>query len=265
MKLKLENNDIIPRVPGIYCLTNKINNKSYIGKSNNLRERIGIHRNSSRRKKNDCYIKRAIRKYGWENFDVFILHTQDKYNNGELLEIETNLIKTINTLVPNGYNILESSTGCNGYHHTAEAKEKIKNSSSGRRHTDEAKRLLSLSHIGSKNPMYGKQMSEETKLRISKSSSGEKNHFFGKTHSEETKRKMREMRAKQDCSKYKLPVRQIDIATGNELKIWTSAPEASMALNGKRTSAIPSVCRKTPDKRGYFVKSALGFKWEYVK
>ena len=254
----------IPKISGIYKLTNKINNKSYIGKSNNLRERIGIHRNSAQRLKNDCYIKRAIIKYGWKNFDVSILHVSDIYDNEKLLKTEAEFIKELNTLVPNGYNVLASSTDCSGYHHTEEAKEKIRISSLGRKHTNKTKQILSISHMGLKNPMYGKRVSEQTRKQISESLMGNNNHFFGKKHSQETKRKMKETRAKQDCSQLKYPVRQIDILTNNEIKIWSSASEASIALCGKKLSAIPQVCRGMPDKHGYFTKSALGFKWEYV-
>ena len=255
----------IPKIPGIYKLTNKINNKSYIGKSNNLRERIGIHRNSVRRLKNDCYIKRAIIKYGWEKFDVSILNTQKTYNNEKLLKTESIFIKKLNTLIPNGYNILESSTGCSGYHHTDVEKQKIRESSLGRKHTEKTKKILSISHLGSKNPMFGKKVSNEIKRKISESLIGEKNHFYGKHHSEETKKKMKKLRAKQDCSHYKYTVKQIDLTTGNEIKVWPSASEASMVLCGKKISAIPQVCRGKPDKRGYITTSALGFGWEYIK
>jgi group I intron endonuclease len=254
----------IPRKPGIYKLTNKINNKSYVGKSNNLRERISIHKNSSRRLKNDCYVKRAIIKHGWENFDVSILHIQEPYDNEKLLKTEAEFIKELKTLVPNGYNILASSIDCSGYHHTDAAKLKIGLASAGRRHTEKTKKMLSFSHLGSKNPMYGKTISDEIRKTLSLSFRGEQNPFFGKTHSEETREKMKKSRLRQDCSCYKISVRQLDIITGGEIKMWNSASEASVALCGKKTSAIPRVCKGLPDKRGYFTKSALGFRWEYV-
>lgn len=254
----------IPQKPGIYKLINKINNKSYVGKSNNLRERIGIHRNSSRRLQNDCYIKRSIIKYGWENFEVSILHIQDIYNNEKLLKIEAEFIKKLNTLAPNGYNILASSTDCSGYHHTDAAKQKIREASLGRKHAEKTKRILSISHLGSKNPMYGKKVSNEVKKKLSLLFRGKRNPFYGKTHSTKTIEKLRKSHLNQDHSYCKIPVKQIDIITGNEIKIWSSASEASLALCGKKSSAIPRVCRKIPDKRGYITKSAMGFKWEYV-
>ena len=119
--------------------------------------------------------------------------------------------------------------------------------------------------FGSKNPMFGKKVSNEIKRKISESLIGEKNHFYGKHHSEETKKKMKKLRAKQDCSHYKYTVKQIDLTTGNEIKVWPSASEASMVLCGKKISAIPQVCRGKPDKRGYITTSALGFGWEYIK
>lgn len=257
--------DNIPSSPGIYKLINKITNKSYIGKSNNLRERIGIHKNSFRRMRNDSYIKRAIIKYGWKNFDVSILHIQKYYNNKILLKLEADLIKDNKTLVPHGYNILASSVDCSGYKHTPHAIEKIRAASKGRRHTKDSRQKLSQSLSGSKNPMYGKTMSDITKEKISNAMRGMKNPFYGKHHTKETIKRLKQSHKTQDFSHLKRPVRQLDIETGNEIKIWKSASEASIVLNGNSTSAIQQVCRATPDKRGYITKTALGFRWEYVK
>jgi group I intron endonuclease len=60
----------IPKKPGIYKLTNKINNKIYIGKSNNLYKRIIIHRGAYY----NSLICRAIRKYGLNNFEWEVLY-----------------------------------------------------------------------------------------------------------------------------------------------------------------------------------------------
>ena len=58
----------------VYCITNKINNKKYIGfTSITLPERMGQHRHKAKYE-NKQLIHRAIRKYGWENFDVSILY-----------------------------------------------------------------------------------------------------------------------------------------------------------------------------------------------
>ena len=51
----------------IYKITNLINGKKYIGQTvNSVEKRFNDHSNPN----NDCYLGRAIRKYGKENFKV---------------------------------------------------------------------------------------------------------------------------------------------------------------------------------------------------
>lgn len=55
----------------IYKATNKVNGKIYIGKTKNFQKRIKKHKSSSFNKKDKAYydyFHKAIRKYGWENF-----------------------------------------------------------------------------------------------------------------------------------------------------------------------------------------------------
>lgn len=87
---------------GIYKITNKINNKSYIGQSVHIEIRWREHI----RKGN--LIHKAIKKYGVNNFTFEILE-ECKIN--ELNEKEEYYIKKYNTIIPNGYNIEEFSNG----------------------------------------------------------------------------------------------------------------------------------------------------------
>lgn len=67
---------------GIYKITNKINNKCYIGKSSNIEERWKYHienRNSSREYDKPLY--KAFRKYGIENFSFEIIEELVNYEN----------------------------------------------------------------------------------------------------------------------------------------------------------------------------------------
>jgi len=88
----------------IYKITNKINDKSYIGqtKQSNPYKRIQAHfRKTKPRSKS--LIWEAIRKYGNENFQIEILdNTVDEI----LLNIlEKEYIQKYNTFNPNGYNL----------------------------------------------------------------------------------------------------------------------------------------------------------------
>jgi len=75
-----------------------------------------------------------------------------------------------------------------GKHHTAEAKELIRQKNLGNKITDEQRAKISASQTGKKR----KPFSEEWKAKLSASGSGKNNSMYGKTHSDETKAKQRE-------------------------------------------------------------------------
>lgn len=87
----------------IYCLTNLINNKKYIGQTiTKLEYRINGHFSCANNKNNKTPICRAIRKYGKENFEWVIL---DKaYTQEELDKKEIYWINYYNTYNHDGYN-----------------------------------------------------------------------------------------------------------------------------------------------------------------
>lgn len=85
----------------IYIIKNDINNKVYIGQSLNTEERFKDHCKPSN--KDNSIIDAAIYKYGKEHFWVEVLESQiENYNDREKY-----WIKYYNSLIPNGYNILE--------------------------------------------------------------------------------------------------------------------------------------------------------------
>ena len=91
---------------GIYCFTNLINKKQYIGQSINIQNRKNQHYYRFKNPNDNGYsmpIHLAFRKYGWENFSFEIL---EECSIEELDEKECFWIKEKNTLVPNGYNVL---------------------------------------------------------------------------------------------------------------------------------------------------------------
>lgn len=64
----------------VYKLTNKINNKVYIGQTNNIKRRIQEHKHDVKTK---SHIHRAIKKYGWESFSVEVLYYGPEYDEEE--------------------------------------------------------------------------------------------------------------------------------------------------------------------------------------
>jgi group I intron endonuclease len=140
-----------PKKAGIYKLTCSINGKIYIGKSINIHTRLGQHR----RCRGVYYFDFAIAKYGWDSFTVEILEIFENFDkskdNAYLLERESFYIKlfdSANKAV--GYNLCDYSTD-----------------RTGRKHSDETKMRMSLSHIGKKH-------TKESKIKMSRSQSGKK-------------------------------------------------------------------------------------------
>ncbi len=151
---------------GIYMITNKINNKKYIGQSINIKRRKSEHFY----KKCDMVISKSIFKHGKENFDFEILELCEE---SQLNELE---IKYITQYKSNnrefGYNI-DNGGNCTG------------------KMSEETKQKLSEANKGDKNAFYGKKHTDESVKKMSNSKLGENNPFHGKKHSDETLQKMR--------------------------------------------------------------------------
>lgn len=134
---------------GIYRWVDLVNNKSYIGSSISLDNRlsqyfslIGLKRKSE---KTSSLIYKSIVKYGFPNFQLEIL----EYTNIETLIAREQYY--IDLLKPE-YNICKIAKSRLGYKHTEETKLKISNKIKGEN-----------------NPFYGKEHSYETRNRISES------------------------------------------------------------------------------------------------
>ena len=91
----------------IYCYTNNINGKKYVGQTINPEQRYNAHKSNYQNPQNkeyDSLIHRAFRKYGFNNFKYEIL-VKDIDDINILNELEIYYIKKFNCQVPNGYNI----------------------------------------------------------------------------------------------------------------------------------------------------------------
>lgn len=89
----------------IYKITNKINNKSYIGSTNNIKRRWRQHKEASIYESNHAYnypLMKAFRKDGIDNFTFEIIESCNNYQ--EMIEHEYNWIIKLNCIYPNGYN-----------------------------------------------------------------------------------------------------------------------------------------------------------------
>ena len=89
-------------IKAIYKIINLVNNKMYIGQTIHPDRRWTEHKQKARHGQDKFPIHLAINKYGEENFLFEIIEWTENYN-----EEEKRLIKELNTLSPNGYNLGE--------------------------------------------------------------------------------------------------------------------------------------------------------------
>lgn len=92
---------------GIYSITNKINNKIYIGQSINIESRWSHHRNElNNNKHRNCYLQNSWNKYGESNFEFNIVYKTNSEDLKNLNEKELYYINKYESMYnKNGYNI----------------------------------------------------------------------------------------------------------------------------------------------------------------
>jgi group I intron endonuclease len=181
----------------IYKTTNLVNGKQYIGKdTKNKPSYLG----------SGTFLKRAIQKYGKENFKKEIIEVcESKEKLVEREEYWLNYYDAANN--PMFYNRHNHSYGnCSGenhpmfgktgkHHHcfgkppSEETRRKISEGNRGKVPSDETRRKLS--EAGRR-----RSQTQETRKKLSELRLGNKNGFYGKTHSEEIKQKIRDANSK---------------------------------------------------------------------
>jgi len=128
----------------VYCITNKINGKKYIGSSR--KETIDLTYFGSGRT-----IVQALKKYGKENFTRQILWEGE----GDARDIETYWLEYFNAANnPLFYNMTNDARGNNL--HKKETKKTVSEKLTGRKFTKEICKKISDAKIGKSNPKKGK-------------------------------------------------------------------------------------------------------------
>lgn len=124
----------------IYIITNKLNNKKYIGQAIDIKQRWMRHRSDYKRLTNR-YLYRAMNKYGIDNFLFEIIESEIPIEN--IHERETFWIKEIGTKAPFGYNMTDGGEGSFNREVSIETRQKISHSKLGSKHSDETKKNFS--------------------------------------------------------------------------------------------------------------------------
>lgn len=206
----------------VYMHENIINGKKYIG--------ITCQKPKDRWRGGKGYkiggFKKAIDKYGWDNFNHVILY--ENLSKEEACIKERELINQYNTMNKKyGYNQCEGGNVTTGYHHTKLAKEKMSLYRKGK-------------YSGENNPMYGRK--------------GELSPNYGKHFTEEHKRKISEAKKGVVCDFMKKLFKQIDQydLDGNFIKTWESISSIEKTLGIKGTH-VSRVCRGKRNKTGGYV------------
>ena len=216
----------------VYVIVNKINLKLYFG--SHSWEGTGVDKNYYG---SGTAIKRAVRKYGKDNFIVYPIKFYDSVEECRIAEEE---LLTRYDISNNQYcyNLKNAAVGWTS--------DDLK----GRTLSEEYRKKLSESKKGEKHPLYGKR--------------GKGTPMYGKHHTENTKRKMSQaLKGKTHTEEHR---NKLAIAHGGKpfvaikdgkVKIFTSQAECSRVL-GLHHSAV-NACLKGRQK------SAGGYTFKYLE
>ena len=233
----------------IYCYTNKVNGKRYVGQAVDFIKRHKQHICASYNEERKGYnlpFHNAIRKYEIKNFKIEILK-ENLQNQDELNYWEKFYIAELDTLANNnkGYNL--ASGGSNG------------NNFAGK--TDEEKAEISRK-ISEAYHNKSDEEKAEIRRKNSKANKGENHPMFGKHHSEETRAKQSEahkgLQAGENhpCAR---KVVQLNPLTKEVIRIWDYKKQISEELGYNRKTIKKYLQGK--GKLGHLFK---GFLWYYL-
>ena len=170
-----------------YLITNKINNKGYVGiTTRSLDRRWYEHRFVA----NSCgqLLAKAINKYGEQAFEIKPIASAKTLEN--LKEVEKDLIVQFQTKVPFGYNLTDGGDGVFGYKHDPEQVKIRADLRRGTKASEETKAKMREAHSGEKNHFYGRKHTEEAKRKNGEAHKGMAGHWLGKPRDEETRKKI---------------------------------------------------------------------------
>ncbi len=111
-------------------------------------------------------------------------------------------IKFASLIREEAYKNLRGKNPFKGKRHSEESRQRMSISHKNQVVSEETKKRLSEHNSGSGNPFYGKHHTEETKRIISLKNSGTNSSMYGKKHSQETIEKMRQAKLRENHPMY---------------------------------------------------------------
>lgn len=214
----------------IYLFKNRINDKVYVGQTQDLRRRYMEHKKHVK----GWLFKRAIEAHGFESFDLYVLETIVK------IKDKMELRRLMNEREQHYLDLYQSYDTTKGYNLVRQAGSAV-----GYKLTDEqiAHRLTIKRPKGKDSPSWGRKSSEETKKRQAATKIG--------------------------TTTFRRKVKQIDPNTGEVIKTWEALNVAAKAVGttGGSIAAVASkrvMIKKRNGKTCQYVQhTAGGYKWEY--
>jgi group I intron endonuclease len=213
---------------GIYKITNKVNQKVYVGLSSDIKSRFRHHRyylNHSIH--SNPYLQKAWNKYGEENFVFEVL----EYCKKEKLQIrEGYWCKMFNVHDPDsGYNLRSSEE--DGFF----------------KHSEETKTKMSESKMGNKNSFYGKKHSTDVRKKQSEIKLGKKMpdsmREKRRRYQKENNWKPSDLMIEKSKKAHYRPIVQLS-KTGEYIKEFNGPADALRELKlSKQTGHITSTCK----------------------
>ena len=240
----------VPDSAGIYVLMCQVNDKPYVGRSLNLRNRFNEHHKPSYQRYNGVKLVHAKEKYGQENFVFYVIETCEP---DELQEREDYYIQEFDSVI-NGYNTRHNSEGVERWKLNEEQRTKISDS-------------LKKHYKQNKNPWKGKTHSAESRELIKKNIRNE-DGTLKQQWSDERRALLREygkekikyleewLRENEHPRKTKVVM--LDKKTDVEIATFLSIKDALLFLEKPITfSGIVNVLIGT-------ASTSCGYKWKYL-
>lgn len=178
-----------PKLPGIYAIRNTANGKLYVGSAKNIGARWRVHRcQLAGGKHHSPYLCRSWLKHGPTAFVFEVLEPVASFT--DLIPREQFWIDALNSVVPNGYNVVPKAGSCLGAIRGAPSqahRDAVSRGNKGKIVSAETRARLSAALKGNekhKLSLRGLRRSAATRAKIGASKKGT-------THTPETKVKMR--------------------------------------------------------------------------